>query len=388
MTARVRRLFEDTYGASPSVITSAPGRVNLIGEHTDYNGGEVLPLAIGQRTYVAMARRTGGGPSRAVTSAEGVPVPRGSFLVQEARPAGGWWDYVHGSLRALGVRGVEVPEVDCAVVSDVPVGAGLSSSAALEVSAVLGGVIVAGARVIDHWDAIASVAHAAETRFVGVACGIMDQTVSAFATQGYALHIRCDSGERDAVPWPDHLRVLIVDTATPRELRGSAFNERQAECRQALEVLRGKEPALASLAHAPLRVVETADLPDPLRQRARHVVSESARVGRFVGALATGALETLGALLDESHESLRVDFQCTSPELDWVVDWARGREGVVGARMTGAGWGGCAIVVGTEPGVASLAPELAAAFHRRFGHKPRLWLTGAEEGLDVEFSAD
>jgi galactokinase len=377
-----RGLFRATYGAEPTVITSAPGRVNLIGEHTDYNGGEVLPIAIGLRTYVAVGPAAGSS-SRAVSSAQS---SSGAFRIADPAPAGAWWDYVHGSLRELTLGGVALPAVDCAIVSDVPLGAGLSSSAALEVATVLAGVIVSGARVIDVWDDIAAIAHRAESRFVGVACGIMDQTVSAFAAEGYALRIWCDSGRYEQVPWPASRRVLIVDTASPRALRASAFNERQAECAEALGMLRLRDPAVRHLAHATVDLVEQGDLPSTLRRRARHVVTESARVARAVRALESG--EPLGALLAESHASLRDEYQCSSPELDWVVDHAAALAGVDGARMTGAGWGGCAIVVGAGEALAAVAPELAEAFERQWGRTPRWWVTGAEEGLDVEFHVD
>jgi galactokinase len=376
---RARSLFRATFGGDPVVIASAPGRVNLIGEHTDYNGGEVLPIAIQQRLCVAMAPGRGA-RSRAVSA--GQPAG-GEFSVHGGHASGAWWDYVHGSLHELRTLGVDVPEVDVAVVSQVPAGAGLSSSAALEVAALTAGLVTSGARLLDHHDALAAIAHRVETGFVGVPCGMMDQTASAYSVENHALRVFCDSQIRELVPF--HHEVLIVDTAVPRELRRSRYNERVAECQAALERLRLLDPALPDLAHATVELIDAANLVAPLHGRARHVVTETRRVGAFVDALA--GHESLGPLLESSHRSLRDDFECSTPELDWVVAMASRTPAIDGARLTGAGWGGCAIVVGAAAALTALEAELPAAFRSRWKREPRTWRTHAEAGVDVEWAA-
>jgi galactokinase len=371
----VSALFARTFGGEPEVIASAPARVNLIGEHTDYNGGEVLPIAIARRTYVAL-RPTAGAEWRAASATQAAG---GSFDARRPASTGEWWDYVAGVALVLGERGVTVPACDVAVWSDVPAGAGLSSSAALEVAVgtALAGIVDVELSpreiALDGWRA--------ENEFVGVSSGIMDQFASALAARGSALHVWCDTGEVEQVPMGD--AVLIFDTASPRSLRGSAFNTRRAECERALELLRGRYPGLSSLAQATPEQVRDAKLPDPLGRRARHVSEETRRVRSAVAVLKSGG-ELSGELLRASHESLRVDYECSTPELDWFVDRAMREPGVRGARLTGAGWGGCAIAVGDEEALAAAAAPVSAEYARVFGRTPRTWLTRAEEGAREE----
>lgn len=369
--------FRETYGHEPTVVASAPGRVNLIGEHTDYNGGQVLPIAIGRRTWVAMAPA----PERESTAVS-QGQPKGRFSVTADRPAGGWWDYVHGTLRELRSLGVAIDDVRVAVASDVPIAAGLSSSAALEVATALAAVVTARDRVLDRWDDLAVAAHRAESGFVGVACGIMDQTVSAYAAAKHALRIWCDTGRREHVRFDR--AVLVFDTATPRNLRSSRFNERRAECTVAFEALRRVDPSLSVLADATLDMLSAVTLPDEILRRARHVITETRRVGDLVQALDGG--ESLGSLLLASHESLRADFECSTPELDWVVEEAMRAPGIEGARLTGAGWGGCAVIIGGEEELRRLVEPLVDAFAARWKRSPRAWLTFAEDGADIDYA--
>ncbi|MEO7963716.1 MAG: galactokinase [Gemmatimonadaceae bacterium] len=363
------------FGRIPAVIASAPGRVNLIGEHTDYNGGEVLPIAIAQRTWVAM------GPgatrkSRAVSAERGEV---GEWDLSSPRADGGWWDYIAGSLEAGESLGIARRSRDVAVLSAVPMGSGLSSSAALEVATLTAACALDEITLVAKGIAIA--AHKAENGYVGVASGIMDQFASALCTRDTALHIDCATQETNSVRFDR--TVLIVDTATPRALRNSAFNQRRTECELALERLRVLDPLLPNLARATPALLEEAALPSPLAERARHVVTETARVGAFITALRTGG--ELGQLLNASHRSLRDDYQCSSPELDWVVEHTVARVGIDGARLTGAGWGGCAIVVGEGEALEELAPELAASFTQAWERAPHTWLTRASDGARVEF---
>jgi galactokinase len=374
--AAARQTFADAFGGAPAVVASSPGRVNLIGEHTDYNGGEVLPIAIDRRTVVAL-RPNGTGEWRAASTTEGT---RGRFERPFER-VGAWWDYVAGVAWALERAGTPSPGCDVAVWSDVPAGAGLSSSAALEVATAAALMALAGGeRPLDE---LALLSQQAETQFVGVQSGIMDQFASALGRAGHALHVWCDTARYEQLPMTE--AVLIVDTAVPRSLRGSAFNTRRAECDAALARLRELDPALPHLAAATPELLERAALPEPVASRARHVVGEIARVHTVVDALRAGSPPP-GAALVASHESLRDLYECSSPELDWVVAHAMTGEGVRGARLTGAGWGGCAIAVGAEDALAAAAPRLAHEFEARFGHAPRTWLTRAADGARVDLA--
>lgn len=357
-------------------VASAPGRVNLIGEHTDYNGGEVLPIAIARRTVVAAAPARRGRRSTVVSASQ---EHVGTFDARQPQHAGAWWDYVAGVVHELGRIGIAVPEVDVAIWSDVPAGAGLSSSAALEVASTLA-LLALARRDLPPRDA-ALLGTRVETAFVGVATGIMDQFASVLGCEGHALHLRCDTATAELVPMTD--AVLIFDTGVARSLQGSAFNQRRAECESALERLRHIEPGLPHLAAATAELVREAELPPPLDRRARHVVSETERVRLTVDTLRqSGTLP--GELLCASHESLRTDYECSSPELDWFATHAMQHEGVTGARLTGAGWGGCAIAVGAEDALAAAAPTLAREYEARFGRTPRVWLTRAAAGARVE----
>ncbi|GLC27410.1 galactokinase [Roseisolibacter agri] len=374
-TEHVRRLFAEAFGGEPAVIASAAGRVNLIGEHTDYNGGEVLPIAIDRRTVVAV--RPNRGPEwRAVSASE---TTRGRFDPAPRERAGAWWDYLAGVVSELAAAGVTLPTCDVAVWSDVPAGAGLSSSAALEVAFALAASALAGAS--REMEPLALLAQRAEVGFVGVNSGIMDQFASALGRVDHAVHVWCDTARWERLPMSES--VLIFDTAVPRSLRSSAFNTRRAECDAALAALRALQPELPHLAAATPALLERAALPDPLDRRARHVVEETARVGQTVALLRDGGALP-GDLLNASHASLRDLYECSSPELDWFVEQALREDGVRGARLTGAGWGGCAIAVGAHDALEAAAARLVPRYVAAFGLTPRAWISRAAAGARVD----
>ena len=375
---KVCGLFRRRFSAEPAIVASAPGRVNLIGEHTDYNGGEVLPIAIERRTWVAVGVAPRGRSEAVSANAS----ESGSWDAHAPRRTGEWWDYVSGVAAELSLQGCELPPVQLAVVSDVPAGAGLSSSAALEVASATAFAALAGVPL--SASEAARVGHRVETQFVGVACGIMDQFASALGSPGRALHLWCDSGNFEQVSMED--AVLIFDTAVPRSLRTAAFNERRRECDAALAILRRQFPTLETLAAATPQQVAAATLPSPLDRRARHVVEETRRVGSVVDVLrATGTLP--GSLLYESHESLRSLYECSTTELDWFVEKASVVSGVTGARLTGAGWGGCGIAVGDANALVEAAALLAADYEARFRITPRTWVTHAAGGIRLHESS-
>jgi galactokinase len=371
--ADVTDLFRASYNEQPEVVASAPGRVNLIGEHTDYNGGEVLPIAIEQRTRIAMRRLSQGSRSHAVSSTE---EDTGEFNVPDPVRSGRWWDYISGFAC---YSTPPLPPVSAAVTSEVPAGAGLSSSAALEVAAGFAYAALTGKPqslrdiALDAWRV--------ETQFVGVECGIMDQFASALSVENHALHIFCDTMRFEQIPFSGW--VLIFDTAIPRSLRSSEFNHRRAECREALYLLRKTDPSLEHLALAEPDQIRAAELPGVLEMRALHVSEETRRVRTAVRQLREkGTID--GELLYASHASLRDQYQCSSPELDWFVDRASRVDGVEGARLTGAGWGGCAIALGAREALASAGAEIAADYRDAFGRDARVWLTEASQGARIE----
>lgn len=370
---RAHDLFRRTYGIEPTVIASAPGRVNVIGEHTDYNGGDVLPIALQLRTTVALGP-CAGRESRAVSEqTSGV----GCFQAGASDRSGGWWDYLAGTVWAVHDER-DAQCVQLAVASDVPVGAGLSSSAAVEVATATALQALNGATEPDLLQA-ARAAHKAETQFVGVPCGIMDQFASALCRQDQALWLACDREEAQLVPFAP--LVLVFDTVVPRELRKSAYSTRRAECEEALAAIRRSAPHVTALARASAEAVELAEMSPTVRRRARHVVSETLRVGRLVQLLQErNASTAIGALLLASHASLRDDYECSTPELDWFVEQAQVAPGVHGARLTGAGWGGCAIAVGSADGLRAFAERASAEFVARFGRTPRWWMSSAADG--------
>jgi galactokinase len=373
---QLRSLFRREFKAEPDVSASAPGRVNIVGEHTDYNGGEVLPIAINRRVHFAARVAPKAAASTVYSSSEPAP---GRFDASSPARTGEWSDYIAGVCAELTSRGIHIPQFEAAMVSDVPIGAGLSSSAAVEVAASVALTTLAGRSV--ELKELAIVSWRAENEFVGVGCGVMDQFASALCQSGRALHLWCDTLATETVRLDEH--VLIFDTATPRSLRASEFNARRAECEQALALLRRKFPDLPNLAAATPRQIEDAGLPSVPRRRALHVVNEVARVHTVVDGLkATGRIP--GEVLYESHESLRTLFECSTAQLDWFVDRMRGSPGVSGARLTGAGWGGCAIAVGERDHLTAAGEAAAVDYQREFGVKPRIWLTVASDGARVD----
>jgi galactokinase len=312
------------------VRARAPGRVNLIGDHTDYTGGLVLPMAIDLETVVDGVR---GGDAVMLTSAdEEEPATIPLSVVDPADVEPPWARYVAGVVSELHPAG----GLEGTVFTTLPVGAGLSSSAALEVAVALAlgfeGTPLELARLCQTAEQVAS----------GVPCGIMDQLASAAGVDGHALLIDCSSLDVIPVPLPEDIEVVVVHSGVQRGLAGSAYADRRAEC----------EEAAARI--GPLRsatVAEVSSLSDPLlRRRARHVVNENERVRAFADALAGGRIDELGPLMAESHASLRDDFEVSLPELDDLVERLAATPGVLGARLTGAGFGGCAVAL-TRPGV-------------------------------------
>ena len=374
----VRRAFRALYGGEPRVFR-APGRVNLIGEHTDYNDGFVLPVAIERETLAAARAR----PDRLVRSHSVNQDEGAQFDLDVPGPMrrGLWLDYVEGVARALERRGVRLRGADLCVVSDVPVGAGLSSSAALEISTGLALSAVSGHDVERVTLALAG--QEAEHTYVGAQVGIMDQFVSVLGRAGHALLIDCRTLEAEPVPLDTtRAAVVICDSKVKHELSASEYNVRRAECEEGVRLLKGVLPDIKALRDV------TADefarhaglLPEPVRRRCRHVVTENERTLSAAGALRRGALEELGRLMSLSHRSLRDDYEVSCRELDVLVEIADASEGVLGARMTGGGFGGCTVNLVLREAVEAFRAAVAERYAAATGIEPAVYVTEACDG--------
>ena len=377
MTATAaRRHFTASFGGEPDMVVSAAGRVNLIGEHVDYNGGWALPIAIQRRTAIAIRVCAGTNATRINSGGTGGVLTLDHAELQRRRQ---WTDYPSGVLDQLVGEGVSLPGFEMAVASDVPSGSGLSSSAALEVAVGFAVRTVLGLETDKI--RLALLCQRAEREFVGVPCGAMDQLSAACGVEGHALHMGFAPVFVKPVPFTE--RVLVFDTAVPRNLRGSSYEDRVRECTEARDAIRRVAPEVNSLAVATMAQVDAAEMGDVPRRRARHVVGECARVRQAVEILASG-LPFPGDVALASHASLRDDYDCSSTELDWVVERAMRQPGIHGARLTGAGWGGCAVIFGEAGALEEAQRALVADYEAQFRIRPRGWIVTADEGARVE----
>ena len=346
----MKAAFEKTYGCAPEAAASAPGRVNLIGDHTDYADGFCLPMPLARRTHVAMARSA---RFRATSLDNGET----RDFDPKAPPRRDWTDYVAGPIAELLKRGIEVPPVEVLIRSDVPQGAGVSSSAALEIAVIRASLALTGA-VLDDIE-IARAGQAAENLYCGLQCGILDQMASSVGREGHALLLDCRTNEARLAAVPESFRFAVIHCGVERRLVDGAYNARRAAVEEAarrlgLRALRDAAPAMLS------------SLPEgELRTRARHVVGENARVLAAFDALEAADADAFGALMTDSHRSLAEDYEVSTEALDRLVETALG-EGARGARLTGAGFGGCV--------VALIAPDEAEDWWRRVGARhPKAW---------------
>jgi galactokinase len=351
--------FDSLFGAPPAVRASAPGRVNLIGEHTDYNGGYVLPTVIPQRTHVELSPRT---DDRIRAWSANVPEEGiAEYVLGQERKRGGWVDYLQGVSWVLAARGFGLTGANLRIDSTVPLGSGLSSSAALLV-AILRAFREALSLAIEDV-ALARLAKTAENDFVGAPVGIMDQMAVTLAAEGKALFLDTRSLACTLVGMPAGAELIVIDSGVAHNHAKGDYRTRRAECEEAARRLRV----------AQLRDVDVQDLPhvmalpDPLGRRARHVVTEDQRVLAAVCAMKDGDLPALGQLFYASHDSLRDDYQVSIPEIDLLVDLARAEADVHGARLTGGGFGGSVVMLARAGAGRLVADRIAAAYTARSG---------------------
>jgi galactokinase len=385
--ARLRRLLFEAWGSTddPVFVSRAPGRVNLIGEHTDYNLGLVLPAAIALEVSIAFRPRT----DRHVQMHSLAFGETRAFDLDAVEHDGGaaprtWIDYVAGTAWSLTRAGVQLRGVQGVIESSLPTGAGLASSAALELASAWA--------LIDPEQGpppqparLAVLAHQAEEEFVGVRSGVMDQLAASLGRVGHALLIDCRSMKIEGIPLPEGVVLIVCDTKVRRRLAGSGFNERRAQCEEGVRLLRVHLPGVESLRDLQLDDFERFQekLPEVIARRCEHVIRENDRVLSVAQALRSGAIGDVGPLFAESHASLRNLYEVSSPELDALVELAGGIDGVIGARLTGAGFGGSTVNLVRIEAADTFRQDIATRYRQRTGRTLAVYAVNAAEGAGL-----
>ena len=369
--------FERLFGTRPRIFR-APGRVNLIGEHTDYNDGFVMPAAVAFSTYVAVAPR----PDRKlVIHSEEFP---GNFEFDldhlPDRRTGAWCDYVLGVASVLQQRGLKFGGASLLVHGEVPIGAGLSSSAAVEVASALALMSMSETQL--PLPEIAKLCQYAENNFVGAKVGIMDQFVSCMGKAGHAFLLDCRSLEFRFVPIPTGIRLVVCNTMVKHDLATGAYNTRRAECEEGARLFAKWDPAVRALRDVSVDLLDQHlhDLPPTIGKRCSHVVRENQRTLDAARLLTEGDLAQVGTLMCESHNSLRDLYEVSCRELDIMVDAAEGLAGFVGGRMTGGGFGGCTVNLVREENAEGFAKGIAERYLQKTGITAQVYLCIAEDG--------
>ncbi|MBC7247471.1 MAG: galactokinase [Actinobacteria bacterium] len=372
-----RQEFARRFGHDGPDLFFAPGRVNLVGEHTDYNGGLVLPLAIGQGTCL-LAREKEDYPIRLASTRA---APAVELRPGPLHPAGDWADYVRGVIHVLRERSVDVPPFDALYCGDLPLEAGLASSASLEVVTALAVASLAGAEL--SGEEIARAAWRAENEFVGLPCGIMDQYAVSLCRASHLLLLDCADGSYVHVPYNLPGIVIVVGhTGVRRALAASPYRQRRQECEDALRSVSavvGERAGLARVTEEELAAAAPR-LPGKLLRRARHVVEENRRTAEAARLLEEGDAEGLGRLLNLSHVSLRDLYEVSSPELDALQEISLAQRGVWGCRMTGAGFGGCVVALVDEDAVPAYLEKVPALYRAATAREPFFLVTRPRAG--------
>ena len=376
---RVTQSYTARFQHAPQLVVRAPGRVNLIGEHTDYNDGFVLPVAVDQAAWLAV-----GVAKESLTTVRALDIKNDEAVFSTMEPpssVGGWADYPKGVLWAFLDRGLQPSAINAVLASDVPVGAGMSSSAAIELAFAFAWSTLGNFDI--SLSDLALLCQRAENQYVGVNCGIMDQMISACGKAGHAMMLDSRSLERRYFPMPEGVAIVVSDSMVRRSLASSEYNVRRAQCEQAVAHLQDNLPEIKALRDVTMRELEQFghDLPEVVYLRARHVVTENARVIKFARALYAGDIETAGALMVEGHRSLRDDYEVSAPELDALVEAAIDVPGCYGARLTGAGFGGCTIALVAESAVPEFKAHITEVYDERYGKQPAVYVTHPADGV-------
>jgi len=374
-TQQLKQSFATHFNSESEIIVRAPGRVNLIGEHTDYNDGFVLPMAIDRAVWIALRPRDDGTVRLFSLDLEA----DSSFELHSLTKGNDWIEYPKSIAYELMKSGYELRGFDAVMTGDVPRGAGLSSSAAVELAVARAFAEVSGI----EWDApkMARISQKAENEWVGVNCGIMDQMASAACKEGHALFLDCRSLEIQHAPLPKGVSIVILDTSTRRGLVGSAYNERRSQCEEAARWFGVK--ALRDVSVEEFNKSSKNGLNELAAKRARHIVSENARVLEAVEVMKAGNVKRLGELFNASHDSLRDDFEVTNDALNTMVDCAREQVSCYGARMTGAGFGGCAVALVKEENAVEFVTAVSAAYKQRSSMEAAIYVCKASEGASL-----
>jgi galactokinase len=380
----VIQTFQQRFGKDPTHLALAPGRVNLLGEHVDFNDGFVLPAAIDRVTYIAFSQSDSNRSTlvaadfieeAAITPAS-IPAKNNS----NGTPLVEWAHYPAGVAWALLKANLSAPGMNAVFASDVPRGAGLSSSASVEMAFVVAWSELGGWTLPPMQ--LALLGQKAENKYVGVNCGIMDQFASACGVSGKLLLLDCRSLEWQVLPIPEDISIVIADTAVRRKLTTSGYNERRRACEEAVNILGQYLPGIQAL-----RDVSVDDfnrlcnqLPDLVEKRARHVVEEVERTRRAIPLLEQGRIHEFGEIMKQCHASLRDLYEVSIPELNAMVEIAEGLPGCYGARLTGAGFGGCTVNLVIRTAADSFSTQLASRYQAQTGIKPEIYICHASDG--------
>jgi galactokinase len=382
----VTSTFRQRFGKDPAYLALAPGRVNILGEHVDYNDGFVLPAAIDRATYVAFAPADNNSERSTLVAADfqkEVSFTPESIAVKAAAdgsPLQQWACYPAGVAWALTEAGYPTPALNAVFASDVPRGSGLSSSASVEMAFAIAWQTLSGWKLPPMQRAL--LGQKAENQYVGVNCGIMDQFASACGVADKLLLLDCRSLEWQTLPVPEDVAIVIADTTARRKLTDGAYNQRRDACEQAVQILSARLPGIKSLRD--VSVEDFNRLSDQLsglvEKRARHVVEEIERSRRAIPLLEQGNIHAFGQIMNECHASLRDYFEVSIPELNTMVEIAQSLPGCFGARLTGAGFGGCTVNLVEKPAAQAFAADLARQYEAKTGLRPEIYICRASDG--------
>jgi len=387
LQATVIAKFREHSGEAPAHVVRAPGRVNLLGEHVDYNDGFVLPIAIDRATWLAFSRSdTDQTTLRAVDLSEEISFSSATLSAKTdatGKPLPTWALYPAGVMWALKEAGLAIPALSGVYTSDVPQGSGLSSSAAVEMAFVLAWQTLGGWNLPPMERAL--LGKKAENKYVGVNSGIMDQFASACGEQDRLLHLDCRSLEWQTLPLPSDIAIIVADTKMRRALTSGEYNRRRADCEEAVRILREELPGITSLRDVDLETFNrlASRLPERVEKRARHVVEEIERSVHAIPLLEQGDMVEFGKLLNQCHASLRDLYEVSIPELDTMVSVAQSLPGCYGARLTGAGFGGCTVNVVAREQADAFSSALAAGYEDKTGFPPEIYICSASRGAEL-----
>ncbi len=380
--------YRTRFSAEPRVCVRAPGRVNLIGEHVDYNGGTVMPIAIDLATYAIAGRRNGEVVRIFSTHADDEVRIN---LTEPGSPLAGWGAYAQGVIVGLQQLGIDLPGANLLLDGDLTPGAGLASSAALEASIALALLHLSAASL--PREKLAELCRTAEHDYANVPCGIMDPWACLMSRDAHAMLLDCREGHETAlyIPWPDgDTVVLVIDSRSPHRLSAGGYARRVRECEMAFEHIMGygrNEPGhgirtLADVSMAQLKRA-TVNMEQPLDRRAHHVISEIARAKDAAKALSTADFETFGQQMNDSHRSLALDYEVSSPRMDELAAIVRAVPGVFGARMTGGGFGGCVVALAPTPAIPRVDSAVRSTYDQKYGVTARIRATRPREGASI-----